>query len=311
MSNALSNDDFLAKWLNGDLSEEDLKALQEKYNLDDLKKVLEGMNHLSPPAMLTKEEAWTRLQGKMEEDQRIDETPVVPLFGRMKWMATAAAAVVLIFAGYFFLRDSRTIITTPDNYQMVHYLPDSSRVILNADSRLAYQEDEWEDKRSLTLEGEAYFEVRKGEKFTVHTAKGSVSVLGTRFNVYARKLKSEVICYEGKVRVKVKDDQSDLTAGMAAKFYDGDRLEVVSLVIPEKPEWSQGKFSFHEENFDVVIEELERQYGIEVDYAEENRTYTGAFFENDLENALLLVCEPMGLTYTFIDSTHIRLARKP
>ena len=311
MSNALSNDDFLAKWLNGDLSKEELKALQEKYNLDDLKKALREMDHMTPPASLTKEEAWARLQDKMVENNRTRETPVIPLFGKMRWIATAAAAVALIFVGYYFLKDSRTVISTPDSSQIVHYLPDSSRIILNADSRLTYQASDWETKRSLTLEGEAFFEVQKGETFTVRTAKGSVSVLGTRFNVYSRKHKSEVVCYEGKVRVIVKEESRDLTAGMAAKFHDGDRLEVVSLVIPEKPDWSNGKFSFNEEKFDIVIEELERQYGVEVDYPEKIRTYTGAFFENDLENALLLVCEPMGLTYTFIDSTHIRLARKP
>ena len=43
------------------------------------------------------------------------------------------------------------------------------------------------DHRSLTLSGEAYFDVQKGNKpFTISTNQGQVTVLGTSFNVRSR-----------------------------------------------------------------------------------------------------------------------------
>jgi ferric-dicitrate binding protein FerR (iron transport regulator) len=51
---------------------------------------------------------------------------------------------------------------------------------------------------ALTLE-EAYFQVKKGQTFSVNTTDGVVKVLGTHFNVKQRKNYFEVNCFEGLV----------------------------------------------------------------------------------------------------------------
>jgi transmembrane sensor len=43
--------------------------------------------------------------------------------------------------------------------------------------------DDWSKERTLSLEGEAFFEVQKGSKFSVVTSDGIVEVLGTSFDV--------------------------------------------------------------------------------------------------------------------------------
>src|SRR6185437_3682694 len=71
-------------------------------------------------------------------------------------------------------------------------LPDSSVVTLNANSKLRIPE-QWTEAsgRQVWLEGEAYFAVQKkaatAEKFVVHTTEVDVEVLGTKFNVNARR----------------------------------------------------------------------------------------------------------------------------
>ena len=87
-------------------------------------------------------------------------------------------------------------------------LPDSSIVTLNANSSIRIPED-WSEAsgRQVWLEGEAYFQVQKkpatAAKFVVHTRQVDVEVLGTKFNVNARRARAVVSLEEGKVRLSV------------------------------------------------------------------------------------------------------------
>ena len=82
-------------------------------------------------------------------------------------------------------------------------LPDSTKVWLNAHSKLVYPLSFQKDTRSVELSGEAYFEVRRNEKvpFVVKTSKVDVKVLGTEFNVsaYEEEADFEVALLKGSV----------------------------------------------------------------------------------------------------------------
>ena len=66
-------------------------------------------------------------------------------------------------------------------------LADGTTVHLNAGSKLLYPVRFVGKRRIVTLEGEAYFDVRKDEEhpFVVRTRFGEVTVLGTAFNINA------------------------------------------------------------------------------------------------------------------------------
>ena len=66
-------------------------------------------------------------------------------------------------------------------------LADGTNVWLNADSKLTFPQQFADEKREVTLVGEAYFEVAKQAKrpFVVKTAGQEIAVLGTSFNVAA------------------------------------------------------------------------------------------------------------------------------
>jgi len=87
-------------------------------------------------------------------------------------------------------------------------LPDSSVVTLNANSSIRIPQ-EWTEAsgRQVWLEGEAYFQVQKKPatvaKFVVHTRQVDVEVLGTKFNVNARRQLAVVSLEEGKVRLSM------------------------------------------------------------------------------------------------------------
>ena len=66
-------------------------------------------------------------------------------------------------------------------------LPDSTRVWLNANSKLVYSTSFKEGIRQVELDGEAYFDVKHNgdNPFVVRTKSMNVTVLGTEFNVSA------------------------------------------------------------------------------------------------------------------------------
>ena len=81
-----------------------------------------------------------------------------------------------------------------------------------------------------------------------------------------------------------------------------------SHVYKEIPEWSNGTFRFSKEPLENVIAELERQFGVSVEYPEMDKTYTGFFHrDDDLKDALELVCEPMGLTIDTVKDSKVVL----
>src|SRR5690606_24206533 len=83
------------------------------------------------------------------------------------------------------------VLTTPHGGTYGVTLPDGSKVWLNAGSTLTYPSRFNAEERVVSLEGEAYFEVRKsqtpagGMPFRVFTKGQTIEVLGTVFNVSA------------------------------------------------------------------------------------------------------------------------------
>jgi len=118
-------------------------------------------------------------------------------------MRIAAVLVIGIGLYFSFFSDNNTTIKTIASEKLNHQLPDESKIKLNAVSSLVYDDQNWNNERKVTLQGEAYFKVAKGKKFDVHTSAGIVSVIGTRFNIKQRDDFFKVICYEGVVSVTV------------------------------------------------------------------------------------------------------------
>jgi ferric-dicitrate binding protein FerR (iron transport regulator) len=147
------------------------------------------------------------------------------------------------------------------------------------------------------LSGEAFFKVNPGSTFKVITDYGTVTVLGTSFNVVARPGRFEVSCYTGKVLVENKsNDKAEIKPGEKV-FNENEKLDKDLFVPLEAPDWTSGKFSFTDLPLEAVVAEFERQFGVEVDLATglENLRYTGVFEKGDQEKALYMITWPLHL----------------
>lgn len=113
-----------------------------------------------------------------------------------KWMNIAAAVIVsgVFCAGIYFAihgftsRDMVIVATSPEEVTDVE-LPDGSHVWLNGGSELTYSKSlNDDDERSVSLKGEAYFEVAENpdRPFIVEGDGMTIRVLGTAFNFNCR-----------------------------------------------------------------------------------------------------------------------------
>lgn len=290
---------YLAKWVNNELSSQDLEDLKNLPEYEDYNKIITGMQFFKAPSFDLERSLTTTIE-KVEQRKKSKVIRLRPFI----YGITAAASIVLII-GLFF----NTITYTADpGQQLAVHLPDGSSVELNAGSTLSHQRFFWSSDRQVLLEGEAFFKVTKGNTFTVQSNLGAVEVLGTQFNVKERSKFFEVVCYEGKVRVSAKDQQTILEQG--DKVILQDNKLTPSKASQQQPLWLQGQSLFSSMPLSEVLDEIERQFEVTFirEDIDQNKLFTGGFMHNDLAIALESVLTPMRIRYQVVNKT-ITLSR--
>ncbi|MFY9151939.1 MAG: FecR domain-containing protein [Prolixibacteraceae bacterium] len=236
-------------------------------------------------------------------EARISDQPVGRVisakFGLTRWMA--AASIVILFSVGSFLRFYTLTIETPAGRHQEMMLPDQSKVKLNAQSTISYHPYWWFMSRKLELDGEAFFEVQKGKKFSVESSRGITQVLGTSFNVFAREEIYRVTCITGTVRVKsLLGKEAIIKPNSKAEVNANGEIEVLTNIetFPEIS-WKKNIFLFTATPVHAVFAEIERQYGITIDAKiTEESLYTGNFNKDqNVEEILEYVCPALGLKY--------------
>lgn len=243
-----------------------------------------------------KDQLWSSIKSDISSG---DKTKYVqPRIRLMWWSLAAAVCLALLFWINTFSGNKNINVAVGNRAELT--LPESSVVTVNAGSEINYNEKTFQRDREIRLDGEAFFKVKPGSKFTVITPQGNVTVVGTSFNVISRPGRFEVSCYTGKVKVdQGPKDKVEITSGQrcsAATMKDPLQLKPFDPSTPI-PGWIAGKFTFENQPLSVVIDELERQYDVKVKLAPgtENIKYSGLFESGNLEHALSLITWPLHL----------------
>jgi transmembrane sensor len=289
-----NNNDFIKDWLEGKVSSAELKSRKDNGDafVQEFDELITRSSGLKVPDSITKEDAWEKLSGKLV-GAPAQEAKVVKL-GRWIPLSIAASVTLLVIAFFVF---NRATVATPMAATQVYTLPDGSEVTLNADSKITFARFNFSGERTVTLEGEAFFNVTKGSTFTVASDKGTVTVLGTSFNVNTRPSGFEVACFTGKVKVNSGAHHVTLTKGLFTKL-DKDNLIAAEPFHDKKATWRQGDFYFEGKPLNMVVDELERQFNVEIILrGDSTRLYTGYFSNKNLNEALEMVFKPLSLKY--------------
>lgn len=304
MKNQPSDTDnyFLAHWIDNGITDDELRNQVSDEDFMAYKKLRKGIelySALEAPVSTTFELIKEKISGR-------NEAKTIKL--GTGWIAAIAASVALFIVSYFIFVNGRSYMETGFGEQQTITLVDGSQVRLNARSSISYNSRRWKKERIITLDGEAFFDVVKGNKFTVDTKNGRVEVLGTQFNVNSSNNFFEVFCYEGKVQVIITDSTFVLLPGKGLRKMGNS--DFVELQFESKsPEWLSGQPSFKDVPLKYVMDQLEKQFQVVFDRSniDETLSFTGSFDNADLDLSLATVFKPMGISYKTTDKNKILL----
>jgi len=248
----------------------------------------------------SKDEVWKDLSHRLQEGSR--KKVEIRRFLPGRPVLAAAASLALLLAVTLFMRLYVRETRCPAGTHASVVLPDGSRVELNARTTIRFHPYWWFLSREIHLEGEAYFDVKKGKHFRVVSSLASTQVLGTTFTVYARDMNYRVTCMSGLVQVTsaLTDEKVTLAPNELADLNQSGVFDITTLnkEVPE-PGWMNNLIMFSSTPLRLVFDEIERQYDIIIETPEGmNQLYSGNFSLNEPVNKVLyLLCRPFDLQY--------------
>lgn len=269
---------------------------------------LERLPQSSIPWKKTREEVWESLENSISvkpEARKISLSSYVLRLG--------AAAVLLVLIGVTSLMRFYTRTVSSEAGEIVNLeLPSGSEVALNAETTIKYNPLWWTFKRKIQLKGEAYFEVSRGNEFTVISDQGTTTVLGTTFNIYSRKHEYEVSCYSGKIKVVDADSDREIILESKQKVTlskEGEFKVSGATAIKPGKDWRNGYFRFTSTPVTRVFDEISRQYGVTIKGIENlDLIYTGNFSKDQsVEEVMQLVCKAFGIDFVIEDENTYRV----
>lgn len=290
------DDTLIARWISGELTKEEASKLKADPDVATFKKIIDASENLYFEKSNLDEQYKTLLSKRDEVITRTKKTTYI------KWFFTAAAIVIIFGISYLFFPDNLQNVRTEIAQTKEITLPDNSTITLNASSSISYNSDNFLKNRILILEGEAYFKVQKGSSFTIQTDNGTITVLGTAFNVFSRESDFTVFCDEG--RVQVQRDSTSLILNANEGAFAKAELPLTSTLSKRSPKWRTGRTYFQKESLKEVYKELERQFPVSLntEKIDVNRLYSGYFDHSNLEKALEEISKPMRIHYKIIGS---------
>lgn len=220
---------------------------------------------------------WRRLAGQLAEYR------IVPMRRRavvIRRAAAVAASGLIVAVSSLYTCYRMDVFRYKQEYQTASgeikriHLDDGTAVTLNARSTLKVERGFNEADRKVTLEGEAYFQVKQdaARPFIVNSGKLSVTVLGTSFDVsaFSKEPEMKVSLKEGKVLITApsqeKAEQMILSPGDEAVFNQDTReLSLTKLNPREIYSWQVQVIYFENAGMQEVTGKLERFYGVTFD----------------------------------------------
>lgn len=216
------------------------------------------------------------------------------------------------------LAEKDVVVCSGDYGKSLVTLPDGTLVHLNAKSSLTYSQDFGRSNRNVKLSGEGFFEVKKSseKKFVVSTGYVSVTVLGTKFNVYAYENKDvvEMSLVEGSVNIVTEQPPyKSINVKPNEKItYMKSTGELKHEVTSNKMEtaWLQKELVFRSERLENVFNSLSRKFAVTFNVEEQslmNDLYTGTFDDENIESIMKVLKMHYNFDYNMNENNEITI----
>ncbi len=257
------------------------------------------------------EKVWQRISETVESE---NQTRTLRLKTVLRYAAVLAIGIISYLAGLYIGGLEKTdqvlqVAQTPPGAISEIRLPDNSRLWLNAQSSVEYDNDFGINHRNLNITGEAYFDVAENKDlpFTVNVKENKVVALGTEFYVsayeYNEMISSGLI--SGKIRIETEKETIVLNNPGAASF----NLNKGSLISkgnlePSHYEWKNGKLIFNNTSLQELSYRLSNWYNhdIKVEESIKDQKFTLRIEDENINEVLELIKLASDLEYKTTDT---------
>jgi ferric-dicitrate binding protein FerR (iron transport regulator) len=308
----IMDDELLMKYLTGNLTAEESETFRlsmeaepanRKY-LEQMELIWKSSGSIREFQSIDAAKDWNSLRERFGFSKQPEEHHPSRQIRRMTFRIMRVAAIILLaFASAFMIyyytgnlsKMDWITLDAPDQLGEIT-LPDGSRVSLNTGSRLAYPAEFKGRKRTVKLEGEAFFEVARNEDraFIVIVAdEASTEVLGTSFHLREDPGKKRVFLnvLTGKVAFYPKGKKKKalvLGKDEHAEYHNGHIQQHVSLDL-NFLSWKTRTLIFDNSPLPQVLKQLGKHYHKEfhiMDRGLDTLALTGTYKNQKIDNVL-------------------------
>lgn len=309
--------DLIARYLDGKISEDDFTKLEEwiknseinKKDFGQLRNIWEISNKYIDIGKINTEVVHRKILERISSNKFSKR----PLW--FYWQRIAAVILIPVLISSFILfrlQHSRITSSIEPSYNEINacfgthsifHLSDGSIVWLNSGSSLKYPIKFTKDKRVVSLNGEAYFEVQSNpsEPFIVESSALVVKATGTKFNVssFNSSDRAEVTLVSGKLVIETSDtnrkEKNTYNLGNNQHF-TYNKVTKSNTIVEEDPykyiAWKDGKIIFRNEHLSQVVDKLSKIFNVDIELRGndlQNYTYRATFQDESLGEILRLL----------------------
>lgn len=310
------SEELMMKFITSRCSNEELRMVQQW--IDESEDNARQIFELERIAMLAEslktdkhqyDRVWNSINDKISEDKlRHNRLRRIRI---LRWSAAAAVFIGILLGSIFILRQPKVemIELTADNGTMTITLPDSTKVWLNRYASITYPKTFADDRRIVSISGEAYFEVAHdtSRPFTVDGKWLNVTVLGTKFNFNSSEDKENTVSLlEGKIEVtpgKNKDGVV-LSPGQKVQFNpQNGRMSISQVNTALDAVWHNRLIRFHNATIAEIAADLEELYNVEItirNSVDNSRTYSGStVYYQSVDSTLEALSETIPFDFSY------------
>lgn len=274
-----------------------------------LKKVSDYTDNLKvPSSSLSNEEKWSNIQERVSQTHfQIEHNTIFDKFIQSK-VLTRVAAIIGVFVGlytlWFFSNDIEQI--SPKDGTLEYVFPDGSVAILKKGSSIQFLKVGFDGH--IYLDGHAQFYINDdGDNDDIFEVKTDRSVIyatdGAKFD-----LRDDQHIFQltniGNENIEYHEEHSIEKEVKVLEVGHLIETFTTNLTLPFMRDlghtnWVNGDFAYIDVPLIMVIEDLEKQFGVIVDHQLHSKkiSFTGGFHDENIEDALTSICKELPLNY--------------
>ncbi len=221
---------------------------------------------------------WEQFQNRILIRKNISSKIVskhhIPLWKKLSAVAAVALLLLTTAVSVYYLTahsNSQKVfaVEVPKGEKCKLFLPDGTTVWINAESKIEYASGFNFSDRTVTLTGEAYFEVAKqtNKPFIVKLHDYDIEVKGTKFNVssYAGEKYAVTTLMEGAITLHCNGKEYNMLPGEMMKMnLQTKQLSLHRTDVEQYHSWAEDRIEYSKITLEELFNRLSRLYDMEI-----------------------------------------------